>query len=168
MPKGKGGGGGGGGGKGKAAAAAAGGGGGAEKVKTASHAKCRHILCEKQGKIMEALAKLKEGQSFASVAQAYSEDKARDGGNLGFVLSGERETGRQREGALFFSSFLFLCVCLYHSLSRRIVRAHRWMARNQMVGPFAEKAFSVPTGKFTEPFKTQFGWHILLVEERKA
>lgn len=108
--------------KGKGAAA----GGGEERVKTANHVKVRHILCEKQGKIMEALAKLKEGQSFASVAMQYSEDKARDGGNLG------------------------------------------WMARGQMVGPFQERAFSAPIGKFSEPFKTTFGWHIILVEDRKA
>ena len=110
------------GGKGGAAPAAAADTG---KVKPANHVKCRHILCEKQGKIMEALEKLKAGQSFASVAQAYSEDKARDGGNLG------------------------------------------WMARGSMVGPFQERAFSAPIGKYTEPFKTQFGWHILLVEDRK-
>ena len=120
------------GGKGAAAAAGKGGKGGAAgaaadsgKVKPANHVKCRHILCEKQGKIMEALEKLKAGQSFASVAQAYSEDKARDGGNLG------------------------------------------WMARGSMVGAFQERAFSAPIGKYTEPFKTQFGWHILLVEDRK-
>lgn len=116
---------------GKGAAAAAGGKGGkggaadSGKVKPANHVKCRHILCEKQGKIMEALEKLKAGQSFATVAQAYSEDKARDGGNLG------------------------------------------WMARGSMVGAFQERAFSAPIGKYTEPFKTQFGWHILLVEDRK-
>lgn len=32
--------------------------GGNEKVKTANHVKCRHILCEKQSKILEAYEKL--------------------------------------------------------------------------------------------------------------
>ena len=114
-----------GGGKGKGGAAAAAGAADSGKVKPANHVKCRHILCEKQSKILEALEKLKAGQSFAAVATAYSEDKARDGGNLG------------------------------------------WMARGQMVGPFQERAFSAPIGRYTEPFKTQFGWHILLVEDRK-
>ena len=113
------------GGKGGAAAAAAAAATDSGKVKPANHVKCRHILCEKQSKILEAREKLKAGQSFASVATAYSEDKARDGGNLG------------------------------------------WMARGQMVGPFQERAFSAPIGRYTEPFKTQFGWHILLVEDRK-
>ena len=41
--------------------------------------KVRHILCEKHSKVMEAMAKLKEGQKFSEVATAYSEDKARQG-----------------------------------------------------------------------------------------
>lgn len=39
----------------------------------------RHILCEKQSKILEALEKLKAGQKFNEVAATYSEDKARSG-----------------------------------------------------------------------------------------
>lgn len=50
--------------------------------------KVRHILCEKQGKIMEALEKLKEGQNFNVVATNYSEDKARQGGDLGWQIRG--------------------------------------------------------------------------------
>lgn len=41
--------------------------------------KVRHIFCEKHSKVMEAMAKLKEGQKFSEVATAYSEDKARQG-----------------------------------------------------------------------------------------
>eukprot|EP00744_Colponema_vietnamica_P008557 GILI01012201.1.p1 GENE.GILI01012201.1~~GILI01012201.1.p1 ORF type:complete len:142 (+),score=45.87 GILI01012201.1:27-428(+) len=51
--------------------------------------KCRHILCEKQGKALEAMGKLAEGMSFADVAKDYSEDKARQGGDLGWKLRGE-------------------------------------------------------------------------------
>ncbi|XP_014089562.1 peptidyl-prolyl cis-trans isomerase NIMA-interacting 4 [Bactrocera oleae] len=50
--------------------------------------KVRHILCEKQGKILEALEKLKAGQKFPEVATAYSEDKARQGGDLGWQIRG--------------------------------------------------------------------------------
>jgi len=39
----------------------------------------RHILCEKQSKILEALEKLKAGVKFNEVATQYSEDKARQG-----------------------------------------------------------------------------------------
>ncbi len=39
----------------------------------------RHILCEKNGKIMEALEKIKAGSKFDEVARTYSEDKARSG-----------------------------------------------------------------------------------------
>ncbi|XP_030751096.1 peptidyl-prolyl cis-trans isomerase NIMA-interacting 4 isoform X2 [Sitophilus oryzae] len=50
--------------------------------------KVRHILCEKQGKCLEALEKLKAGQKFPEVAAAYSEDKARSGGDLGWMTRG--------------------------------------------------------------------------------
>uniref|UniRef100_A0A2K5UNK1 peptidylprolyl isomerase n=1 Tax=Macaca fascicularis TaxID=9541 RepID=A0A2K5UNK1_MACFA len=39
--------------------------------------KVRHILCEKHGKIMKAVEKLKSGMRFNEVASQYSEDKAR-------------------------------------------------------------------------------------------
>uniref|UniRef100_A0A663EIB9 Peptidyl-prolyl cis-trans isomerase n=2 Tax=Accipitriformes TaxID=2558200 RepID=A0A663EIB9_AQUCH len=48
----------------------------------------RHILCEKQGKAMEAMEKLKSGQRFSEVASQYSEDKARQGGDLGWMTRG--------------------------------------------------------------------------------
>ncbi len=37
--------------------------------------------------------------------------------------------------------------------------------RNEMVEPFAEKAFSMSPGDISEPVKTQFGWHIIKVEK---
>ncbi|GAB5584697.1 peptidyl-prolyl cis-trans isomerase NIMA-interacting 4 isoform X2 [Prionailurus iriomotensis] len=48
----------------------------------------RHILCEKHGKIMEAMEKLKSGMRFNEVATQYSEDKARQGGDLGWMTRG--------------------------------------------------------------------------------
>jgi len=39
----------------------------------------RHILCEKQSKVLEAMEKLKAGVKFSEVASQYSEDKARSG-----------------------------------------------------------------------------------------
>lgn len=50
--------------------------------------KVRHILCEKQSKCLEALEKIKAGQKFPDVATAYSEDKARQGGDLGWQTRG--------------------------------------------------------------------------------
>jgi peptidyl-prolyl cis-trans isomerase D len=37
-----------------------------------------------------------------------------------------------------------------------------------MVKEFEEMAFSLDPGQVSEPFKTQYGWHILKVEERKG
>lgn len=48
-------------------------GGGGDAVKV------RHMLCEKQGKIEEAMEKLKSGMRFSEEAAQHSEDKARRG-----------------------------------------------------------------------------------------
>ncbi|XP_066943995.1 peptidyl-prolyl cis-trans isomerase NIMA-interacting 4 [Macrobrachium rosenbergii] len=81
--------GGGGGAKGgaKADKGEASGGGGKEK-KGGTAVKVRHILCEKQGKSLEALEKIKSGMKFNEVAAEYSEDKARSGGDLGWMTRG--------------------------------------------------------------------------------
>ncbi|KAM3729210.1 Peptidyl-prolyl cis-trans isomerase NIMA-interacting [Dirofilaria immitis] len=50
--------------------------------------KVRHILCEKQNKAIEAIEKLKSGMKFNEVAANYSEDKARSGGDLGWMTRG--------------------------------------------------------------------------------
>jgi len=99
--------------------------GGGKEKKGGTKVKVRHILCEKHGKIMEALEKLQEGTPFPEVAREYSEDKARQGGDLG------------------------------------------WQIRGQMVGEFQDRAFAQPIGVFSQPFRTQFGYHIILVEDKK-
>jgi peptidyl-prolyl cis-trans isomerase NIMA-interacting 4 len=50
--------------------------------------KVRHILCEKQSKILEAMEKLEAGEKFNDVATTYSEDKATRGGDLGWQIRG--------------------------------------------------------------------------------
>lgn len=39
-------------------------------------------------------------------------------------------------------------------------------AKDAMVKPFAEKAFSMEPGKISKPVQTQFGWHIIKVSDR--
>nr|XP_058151593.1 peptidyl-prolyl cis-trans isomerase NIMA-interacting 4-like [Dasypus novemcinctus] len=53
-----------------------------------SAVKVRHILCEKHIRIMEAMEKLKSGVRFNEVATQYSEDKARQGCDLGWMTRG--------------------------------------------------------------------------------
>jgi len=36
--------------------------------------------------------------------------------------------------------------------------------RNDMIKPFADKAFSMKAGEISDPVKTQFGWHVIKVE----
>jgi parvulin-like peptidyl-prolyl isomerase len=38
--------------------------------------------------------------------------------------------------------------------------------RGQMVPAFEQAAFSQPVGKVSDPVKTQFGYHLILVDER--
>ncbi len=59
-----------------------------DKLKPANAIKVRHILCEKHGKLMEAMAELKAGAKFDAVATKYSEDKAKAGGSLGWYVMG--------------------------------------------------------------------------------
>lgn len=44
-----------------------------------------------------------------------------------------------------------------------------WFAANQMVKPFADAAFALKKGEMTKtPVQTQFGFHVILVEDTKA
>ncbi|KAJ3478038.1 hypothetical protein NLI96_g10040 [Meripilus lineatus] len=99
-------------------------------LKAATAINVRHILCEKHSRATEALQKIQEGQRFDKVAQEYSEDKAKAGGSLG------------------------------------------WMIRGSMVGPFQDVAFGLQPSTVDKPItsslvKTNFGYHIIMVEGRR-
>ncbi|KAI5887105.1 FKBP-like protein [Schizophyllum commune H4-8] len=99
-------------------------------LKATTAVNVRHILCEKHSKATEALQKIQEGVAFNKVAQEYSEDKAKAGGSLG------------------------------------------WMVRGSMVGPFQEAAFALTPSTVDKPItsglvKTNFGYHIIMVEGRR-
>lgn len=97
-----------------------------DKLKPANSVMVRHILCEKHSKIIQAMEKLQAGSKFSDVAVEFSEDKAKQGGTLG------------------------------------------WMTRGSMVGEFQNAAFALTPGTYTKaPVKTRFGYHIILVEDRK-
>ncbi|EEP77165.1 peptidyl-prolyl cis-trans isomerase NIMA-interacting 4 [Uncinocarpus reesii 1704] len=63
-------------------------GGKTKGLKAANSINVRHILCEKHSKKEEALGKLRDGAKFDEVAREYSEDKARQGGSLGWKVRG--------------------------------------------------------------------------------
>jgi len=117
-------------GKGKAEEAVDKGGKGKGGLKAATAVNVRHILCEKHSKAMEALQRIQAGERFDKVAQECSEDKAKAGGSLG------------------------------------------WMVRGSMVGPFQDAAFALEPSAVDKPIlsplvKTNFGYHIIMVEGRR-
>ena len=59
--------------------------GDAKALKVANSLKVRHIMCEKQSKILQALERLRTGEKFNVVASELSEDKAKTGGDLGWM-----------------------------------------------------------------------------------
>jgi peptidyl-prolyl cis-trans isomerase C len=43
-----------------------------------------------------------------------------------------------------------------------------FFTQDRMVAPFAEAAFKLEPGKVSEPVQSQFGWHVIKVEEKRA
>jgi peptidyl-prolyl cis-trans isomerase C len=43
-----------------------------------------------------------------------------------------------------------------------------FFTQDRMVAPFAEAAFKLEPGKLSEPVQTQFGWHVIRVEEKRT
>ncbi|GJD48927.1 putative parvulin-type peptidyl-prolyl cis-trans isomerase [Methylobacterium crusticola] len=43
-----------------------------------------------------------------------------------------------------------------------------WFTKERMVAPFADAAFKLDAGKISDPVKTQFGWHVIRVEEKRT
>jgi peptidyl-prolyl cis-trans isomerase C len=43
-----------------------------------------------------------------------------------------------------------------------------FFTKDRMVQPFAEAAFKLEPGQVSEPVKSQFGWHVIKVEEKRV
>ncbi|KAI4140613.1 MAG: hypothetical protein L6R39_005720 [Caloplaca ligustica] len=67
-----------------------------KQLKPATAINTRHILCEKHSKKEEALTKLRDGGKFDEVAREFSEDKARQGGSLGWKTRGSLDAAFEK------------------------------------------------------------------------
>ncbi|KAI4120792.1 MAG: hypothetical protein LQ338_006766 [Usnochroma carphineum] len=67
-----------------------------KQLKPATAINARHILCEKHSKKEEALTKLRDGGKFDEVAREFSEDKARQGGSLGWKTRGSLDAAFEK------------------------------------------------------------------------
>lgn len=43
-----------------------------------------------------------------------------------------------------------------------------WFTKERMVPEFADAAFKMEPGQISDPVKSQFGWHIIKVEEKRT
>ncbi|KAF8260840.1 hypothetical protein EI94DRAFT_1780380 [Lactarius quietus] len=127
-------------GKGKSEEAADKGGKGKGGLKAATAVNVRHILCEKHSKATEALQRIQAGERFDKVAQECSEDKAKAGGSLGWMVRGS-----------------MVCI-VWHliphegALSGRSVRPRPSTVDKPVLSPLV---------------KTNFGYHVIMVEGRR-
>ena len=108
--------------------------------------------------MLEALEKIKAGAKFDEIARQYSEDKARQGVSELYhsILVVSTDS---------VSSFRFDRLFCQGDLG--------WQIRGAMVGPFQDAAFALPVSTLASPvytdppIKTQFGYHIIMVEGKK-
>ena len=42
-----------------------------------------------------------------------------------------------------------------------------WFTKDRMVPEFADAAFKLEPGQISDPVKSQFGWHVIKVEEKR-
>ena len=42
-----------------------------------------------------------------------------------------------------------------------------WVSQGVMVKPFEDRMLSTPAGQITAPFETQFGWHVMRVNDTR-
>ena len=109
-------------------------------------------MCEKQSKVLEALEKIKAGSKFDEIARQYSEDKVNKN--------------------VCFQIFTHIFGYILHFKARQGGDLG-WMTRGSMVGAFQDAAFALPISTLASPvytdppIKTQFGYHIIMIEGKK-
>ncbi|KAF6256797.1 hypothetical protein COO60DRAFT_1702178 [Scenedesmus sp. NREL 46B-D3] len=149
-------------------------GGGSGALGTCSQVKVRHILCDKHSKITDALAKIQAGEKFDAVAQAYSEDAARKGGDLGWK--------RRNDLVGPFAEVAFKLQVSEANISAAVAAAQQHSGGTmetgcskdqqavlaEVVGHRTAGGGTARVGQMSDVVKSQFGYHLILCEGRKA
>src|SRR6266540_318069 len=64
----------------------------------------------------------------------------------------------------------FMAAARKHSkdtTTKRAGGALGWFTRQKMVGEFSEATFDLKAGEISQPVKTQYGWHLIILEDRR-
>jgi peptidyl-prolyl cis-trans isomerase C len=110
-------------------------------------AKGRHILIRMQGSrvpLREGQAEITEEQALAKAADIRAKIIA--GGDFAALAKAESDDRGSGENGGQLGSF----------------------KRGEMVGEFDDAAFSLPVGQVSAPIKTEYGYHLILIDERGA
>ena len=120
--------------------------------KSFSHQECRHILVQKQSEALRISEEIHEGKiSFNEAAFKYSEDKAGAHGLLGWKSQPE------------------VRAVLPPPAPFTAIRRSAGAARAQLDQDFWAAALTCKEGDWLrEPVKTQWGWHLIMVQGLKT
>ena len=140
-------------------------------LKPATAVNVRHILCEKHSKAAEALQKIQVTHirlplHYRPSHQAWVRRANRS-------TKSHRNTPKTKPKVNIFSLSLYIVSPesrLFLSLSAG--GSLGWMTRGSMVGPFQDAAFALMPSTVDKPImsplvKTNFGYHIIMVEGRR-
>lgn len=135
------------------------------------------IQCEKLSKSEEALKRLREGEKFDVVAREMSEDKANRGMFIYlfpiylFMTDDSHTCGTRRMPAPLTGGSSIAGHGHVVMLTRLPGGSLGWQTKGSLDPKFEEVAFQLPPSSVSSPqfgtVKTQFGYHIIMVEDRK-
>lgn len=136
----------------------------AKQEKSFTHQTCRHILVQKQSEALRISQEIHDGKiSFNEAAFQFSEDKAGAHGLLGDKAQNEVRPVLP----LLVITTTYATHTHTRGLAHPCVRARAHVLRRQLDPDFWAAALTCKEGDWLrEPVKTQWGWHLIMVQGR--